>query len=69
MNAELTGQQLSSPLVYEQLNCKEFACRMNLTEAWVRHHVRSIYPPGERIPHLKYGSRVLFEWNCPALLE
>jgi hypothetical protein len=52
---------------YENINTKELARRYGLPESWVRNHVR--HACADKIPHVKLGGKVIFEWNCEALNE
>jgi hypothetical protein len=52
---------------YENLNCKQLAQRLGLPESWVRNHVWR--DCADKIPHVKLGGKVIFEWGCEALNE
>ena len=51
----------------ENIDCEEFAKRLDLSESWVRSHVRENCE--DMIPHFKFGYYVRFEWGSEALNE
>lgn len=51
----------------ELIDSAELAKRLGVPVSWVRDHVRARY--GEsRIPHLKLGDHLRFEWGSPQFL-
>lgn len=50
---------------YEVIDSEELAKRWNLPETWLRDGVRN--RTSDRIPHLKLGRYVRFEWGSPEL--
>jgi hypothetical protein len=51
---------------FETIDAVELAKRWNVPASWVRNHSRE---SEDRIPHVKLGKYVRFEWGSPALLE
>jgi len=49
----------------EIVDSKELATRWKVPETWVREQVRR--RAQDRIPHIRFGKYVRFEWNCPDL--
>jgi len=49
----------------ELIDSRELASRWKVPESWVRDGVRR--RTQDRIPHLRFGKYVRFEWNCPDL--
>ena len=50
---------------FEKIDSAEFAKRISMTESWVRNQTRNNCH--DRIPHVKLGRYVRFEWNSPEL--
>ena len=46
---------------YERINSEQLARRLGVRESWVREHCRE--RAVDRIPHLKLGRNVVFEWG------
>ena len=53
-------------MIYETIDSVELARRWNVPTSWVRNHTRE---SEDRIPHVKLGRYVRFEWGSPALLK
>jgi len=53
----------------ELIDSAELAARLRLPESWVRNHTRGRTPKAERIPCLRFGKYVRFEWGSPRLTE
>ena len=56
----------SAPTV-EIIDAKELAGRCKLLESWIRSYSRERCPEAERIPCLRFGRYVRYEWGSPAL--
>ena len=54
-----------APMRHELVDSKELAKRWNIPESWVRDNIRE--RTADRIPHVKLGSYVRFEWDSPQL--
>ena len=54
---------------FELIDAAELAKRWNLPESWVRSHSRERIAKECRIPHVKLGRYVRFEWGAPHLEE
>jgi hypothetical protein len=53
--------------VYPIIDSGELAKRWCVPETWVRSYTRARTPRDHRIPHLRLGRYVRFEWGSPAL--
>jgi hypothetical protein len=53
----------------ELIDSAELANRWKVPESWIRNHTRARTPKGERIPCLRLGRYVRFEWGSPLLSE
>jgi hypothetical protein len=51
----------------EVIDAKELAARLRVPESWVRSYTRERTPKAERIPCLRFGRYVRFEFHSPAL--
>jgi hypothetical protein len=51
----------------EVIDSRELARRWSLPESWIRDQVRR--RSTDRIPHVRFGKYVRFEWGCPDLTE
>ena len=51
----------------ELIDSGELATRWRVPESWIRNHTRSRTPKEERIPCLRLGRYVRFEWGSPRL--
>jgi hypothetical protein len=49
----------------ELIDSKELATRWRVPESWIRDAVRS--RAADKIPHVRFGKYIRFEWNCPDL--
>jgi hypothetical protein len=49
----------------ELINSKELAVRWRVPESWIREAVRR--RTTDRIPHVRFGKYVRFEYGCPEL--
>ena len=54
---------------YELIDSAELAARLFVPESWVRNHTRPRTPKEERIPCVRFGRYVRFEWGSPQLAE
>ena len=54
---------------YELIDSAELAARLRLPESWIRNHTRVRTPKEERIPCVRFGRYVRFEWGAPQLTE
>jgi hypothetical protein len=53
----------------ELIESAELAARWRVPESWVRNRTRARTPREERIPCLRLGRYVRFEWGSPKLQE
>jgi hypothetical protein len=53
----------------ELIDAVELATRWRVPESWVRNHTRARTPKDERIPCIRLGRYVRFEWGSPQLTE
>lgn len=53
----------------ELIDAEELAIRWKVPESWIRNRTRSRTPKEERIPCLRLGRYVRFEWGSPRLLD
>lgn len=56
----------SAPTV-EIIDSKELASRWKVPESWVRSATRERTPKDQRIPCLRFGRYIRFEFGSPAL--
>lgn len=54
---------------YERIDSAQLAVRLQIPESWVRNHTRARTPKEERIPCVRFGRYVRFEWGSPQLEE
>lgn len=54
---------------YEIIDATELAKRWSVPESWVRSATRERTPRARRIPCLRLGRYVRFEWGSPELRE
>jgi len=57
----------SVPSGYELIDASELAARWKVPESWIRNHTRQRTPKEERIPCVRFGRYVRFEWCSPQL--
>jgi hypothetical protein len=53
----------------EIIDSAELATRWRVPESWIRNRTRNRTPKEERIPCLRFGRYVRFEWGSPQLAE
>jgi len=53
----------------ELIDSTELAKRLRVPESWIRNRTRARTPREERIPCLRLGRYVRFEWGSVPLLE
>jgi hypothetical protein len=53
----------------ELIDSPELAARWRVPESWIRNHTRARTPKAERIPCVRLGRYVRFEWGSPQLTE
>jgi hypothetical protein len=53
----------------EIIDSEELAARWQVPKSWVRNRTRARTPKDERIPCLRLGRYVRFEWRSPQLAE
>ena len=53
----------------ELIDSAELANRWKVPESWIRNHTRARTPMDERIPCIRLGRYVRFEWGSPRLAE
>ena len=51
----------------EVIDSAELAARWRVPESWIRNHTRARTPATERIPCIRLGRYVRFEWGSPRL--
>jgi hypothetical protein len=54
---------------FEVIDSAELAARWQVPESWIRNRTRARTPEEERIPCLRLGRYVRFEWGSPRLAE
>lgn len=54
---------------YELIDSAELAARLRVPESWIRNHTRVRTPKEERIPCVRFGRYIRFEWGSPQLAE
>lgn len=59
----------SSGNTVELIDSAELATRWKVPESWIRNHTRARTPKDERIPCVRLGRYVRFEWGSPLLSE
>jgi hypothetical protein len=72
MNLEMADVPLMSRErgnLVELLDSAELAKRWKVPESWIRNHTRARTPKDERIPCIRLGRYVRFEWGSPRLAE
>ena len=53
----------------EVIDSAELAARWRVPESWVRNHTRERTPKDHRIPCIRLGRYVRFEWGSPRLQQ
>ena len=53
----------------EMIDSAELAARWRVPESWIRNRTRARTPKEERIPCVRLGRYVRFEWGSPQLSE
>ena len=53
----------------EIVDAAELAARWRVPESWIRNRTRARTPKEERIPCVRLGRYVRFEWGSPRLAE
>jgi hypothetical protein len=69
MNPEPATVPIVSRRAFELIDSAELAARWRVPESWVRSHTRERTPREHRIPCVRLGRYVRFEWNSPRLEE
>ena len=59
----------SSETGIELIDAAELASRWHVPESWIRNHTRACTPKDERIPCVRLGRYVRFEWGAPRLSD
>jgi hypothetical protein len=54
---------------FELIDSAELAARWKVPESWIRNHTRQRTPKAKRIPCVRFGRYVRFEWGSPWLEE
>jgi hypothetical protein len=54
---------------HEVIDSAELASRWRVPESWIRNRTRSRTPKEERIPCIRFGRYVRFEWGSLQLAE
>jgi hypothetical protein len=55
--------------VFELIDAVELAARWRVPESWIRSHTRVRTPDHERIPCVRLGRYVRFQWGSSRLAE
>ena len=53
----------------ELIDSAELAARWRVPESWIRNHSRNRTPKEDRIPCIRLGRYVRFEWGSPRLQD
>ena len=53
----------------ELIDSAELAARWRVPESWIRNHTRNRTPKDDRIPCIRLGRYVRFEWGSQALTD
>lgn len=72
MSPEMPDVQLvsqSSGNGVELIDSAELASRWQVPESWIRNHTRARTPKDERIPCVRLGRYVRFQWGSPRLRD
>lgn len=71
MSIQTAGvQQVSRTVaVYEVIDAAELAKRWRVPVSWIQNRTRARTPKDERIPCVRLGHYVRFEWGSPELAE
>jgi len=72
MSTATADVQLMSPSAcdgFELIDSGELAARWKVPESWIRSRTRERTPKTERIPCVRLGRYVRFEWGSPRLQE
>jgi hypothetical protein len=67
--ADVLSLSQSSRNSFELVDSAELANRWKVPESWIRNHTRARTPKEERIPCIRLGRYVRFEWGSPQLSE
>lgn len=67
--ADVPSMSGSSGNQVEWIDSVELANRWKVPESWIRNHTRARTPKGERIPCVRLGRYVRFEWGSRQLAE
>ena len=54
---------------HELIDASELAARLRVPESWIRNRTRARTPREERLPCLRLGRYVRFEWGSSRLTE
>lgn len=58
------------PQQYELIDAVELARRWRVPDSWVRQRATSPrFTAEQRIPHVRFGRYIRFQWNSPELME
>lgn len=69
MHIETVDVPLMSRNVVELIDSAELANRWRVPESWIRNHTRARTPKRERIPCIRLGRYVRFEWGSVTLAK
>ena len=72
MAAELTTVPLlsgNSETGIDLIDSAALAARWNVPESWIRNHTRARTPQKDRLPCVRLGRYVRFEWESPSLVR
>ena len=66
--ADVPKMSRSQETQVEIIDSEELAKRWRVPESWIRSHTRERTPKSERIPCVRLGRYVRFEWGSARLL-
>jgi len=72
MNPEMADVPLvsySSGNGPELIDSAQLAARWNVPESWIRNRTRCRTPKEQRIPCVRLGRYVRFQWGSPSLMQ
>ncbi len=72
MATKMAGVQLVSRTgggAFELIDSAELAARWKVPESWIRSHTRERTPKEARIPCVRFGRYVRFEYGSPQIEE
>ena len=67
--ADVLSMSQNSGKGVELIDSEELASRWKVPQSWVRSHTRARIAKEDRIPCIRLGRYVRFEWGSPRLAE